>query len=60
MVADRSFTRVAVYCGSSIGKRPEYVDAARSLGKEMVNQNIKLVYGGDIALQENHMSHNTD
>ncbi len=46
MVFDRTFDRVAVYCGSSAGRRPEYAQAARDLGNEMVKHKIKLVYGG--------------
>lgn len=38
--------RICVYCGSSLGKRPDYAIAAHSLAKEMVNRNIGLVYGG--------------
>ena len=37
---------ICVYCGLSSGKRPEYTEAARKLGKELVNRGIRLVYGG--------------
>ena len=37
---------LCVYCGSSFGNKSIYTDAARSLAKEMVEQNIALVYGG--------------
>lgn len=37
---------VCVYCGSNTGARPEYVSAARALGKRIANQNMRLVYGG--------------
>lgn len=37
---------IAVFCGSSAGKNPVYVEQARELGKLMVAQNIELVYGG--------------
>lgn len=37
---------LCVYCGSSFGTKPIYTDAARTLAKEMVEQNIALVYGG--------------
>lgn len=37
---------LCVYCGSSIGASPAYADAARSLAKSMVDDNIALVYGG--------------
>lgn len=38
--------RICVYCGSSMGKLPEYADAAKALGEALVEQNIGLVYGG--------------
>lgn len=38
--------RVCVYCGSSSGKRPEYLESARTLGRELVRRGIGLVYGG--------------
>jgi len=37
---------LCVYCGSSVGASPVYADAARSLAKAMVDDNIALVYGG--------------
>ena len=37
---------ICVYCGSSSGASPNYADAARVLAKEMVDDNIALVYGG--------------
>ncbi|MGV3741847.1 MAG: TIGR00730 family Rossman fold protein [Burkholderiaceae bacterium] len=37
---------LCVYCGSSIGALPVYAQAARDLAKEMVDNNIALVYGG--------------
>lgn len=38
--------RICAYCGSSSGKRPEYVEAAAILAKELVKWDIGLVYGG--------------
>jgi len=38
--------KICVYCGSSPGKSPEYIEAARILGRELVNRDITLVYGG--------------
>jgi len=38
--------RVCVFCGSSFGARPDYVDAARALGAELAERGIGLVYGG--------------
>lgn len=38
--------KICVYCGSNRGIRPEYVECARLLGRELVNREITLVYGG--------------
>lgn len=38
--------RVTVFCGSNVGARPEYVHAARGLGRLLAHRNIGLVYGG--------------
>ncbi|KAL1534786.1 putative cytokinin riboside 5'-monophosphate phosphoribohydrolase logl2, variant 3 [Salvia divinorum] len=40
------FNRICVFCGSSPGKKPIYQLAAVQLGKELVERNIDLVYGG--------------
>ena len=40
------FASVCVYCGSSAGDRPEFADAARSLGAELASRGSRLVYGG--------------
>jgi uncharacterized protein (TIGR00730 family) len=37
---------VCVFCGSSLGSREAYADAARALGQEMVSRGLRLVYGG--------------
>lgn len=37
---------VCVYCGSSVGARPEYAEAARRLGSALGTRGIGLVYGG--------------
>lgn len=39
-------TALCVYCGSSSGKHPEYVERARAFGTEMARRGIALVYGG--------------
>ena len=41
-----SLRRVCVFCGSSRGIRPEYAQAARSLGEELLARGLELVYGG--------------
>ncbi|WP_370655553.1 TIGR00730 family Rossman fold protein [Candidatus Binatus sp.] len=38
--------RVCVFCGSSPGRTPEYIDAAVNLGRAMAARGIGLVYGG--------------
>jgi len=38
--------RYCVFCGSSAGRRPEYADTARALGRELGTRGIDLVYGG--------------
>ncbi|CAL0326996.1 unnamed protein product [Lupinus luteus] len=40
------FRRICVYCGSSPGKNPSFKLAAIQLGKQLVERNIDLVYGG--------------
>ncbi|XP_044474424.1 cytokinin riboside 5'-monophosphate phosphoribohydrolase LOG1-like isoform X2 [Mangifera indica] len=40
------FKRACVFCGSSPGKSPSYQIAATQLGKQLVERNIDLVYGG--------------
>jgi hypothetical protein len=38
--------RIAVYCGSNDGTRPEYAAAAEQLGTLLAHEKIDLVYGG--------------
>ncbi|MCS7167298.1 MAG: TIGR00730 family Rossman fold protein [Gemmatales bacterium] len=35
-----------VYCGSRSGKRPEYAEAARQLGRVLAEKGVTLIYGG--------------
>jgi hypothetical protein len=37
---------LCVYCGSRIPKDPSHIDAAKSLGGALAENNIRLVYGG--------------
>jgi len=37
---------VCVFCGSSAGTRPAYIEAARALGTTLAAHNLGLVYGG--------------
>src|SRR5215218_8256973 len=45
-MADRTFNRLCVFCGTNTGSRPEYGAAARELGWILAEQGIELVYGG--------------
>jgi uncharacterized protein (TIGR00730 family) len=48
---ETSFKRICVNCGSSPGLKPEYIEAARTLGRLLVRNHIDLVYGGaDVGL----------
>jgi uncharacterized protein (TIGR00730 family) len=38
--------RLAIFCGSNPGTRPEYVKGARALGALLANRGIGVVYGG--------------
>ena len=38
--------RIAVFCGSSSGRRPEFQQAATHLGRLLAQQGIGVVYGG--------------
>ncbi|KAF0225760.1 MAG: hypothetical protein FD176_207 [Rhodospirillaceae bacterium] len=38
--------RICVFCGSNPGQRPEYAEAARSLGALLAGRGLGLVYGG--------------
>lgn len=47
----RTLARVTVFCGSSAGVRPAYLDSARDLGRTLAAQGLGLVYGGaDVGL----------
>ncbi len=37
---------ICIYCGSSAGTSKAYADAMRQLARDMINENIALVYGG--------------
>ncbi len=38
--------RICVFCGSSPGTRPEYLQTARQLGRLLADRQLGLVYGG--------------
>jgi uncharacterized protein (TIGR00730 family) len=37
---------ICVFCGSNSGTVPPYAEAARSLGRDLAQRNVRLVYGG--------------
>lgn len=45
-VATRQPLSICVYCGSRHGTRPEYTEAARTLGEAIGQRGWQLVYGG--------------
>jgi uncharacterized protein (TIGR00730 family) len=46
VLAMREITSVCVFCGSSSGNEDRDVDAARSVGRLLADNDIRLVYGG--------------
>jgi uncharacterized protein (TIGR00730 family) len=38
--------RIAVFCGSSLGRSEQYVAAARAVGRTLAGRDVGLVYGG--------------
>lgn len=42
----KAIKNICVYCGSRLGAKAEYAEAARELAKAMVERDIGLVYGG--------------
>jgi hypothetical protein len=42
----KNVKRLAVYCGSAAGSRPEFADATRATAAAMVGHGVDLVYGG--------------
>lgn len=42
----KEIRRICVYCGSSNGARPQYVEQAQVLGRTLAERGIGLVYGG--------------
>ena len=37
---------VCVYCGSGPGTNPNFIEAAKALGKSLADNKIRLVYSG--------------
>lgn len=42
----RRAASLAVFCGSAAGHRPDYRQAAETLGRELARRGVRLVYGG--------------
>jgi hypothetical protein len=42
----RRISNICVYCGSNVGTKPAYTEAARLLGRRLAEEDIGLVYGG--------------
>jgi len=38
--------RICVFCGSSVGSRPAYVEAAHELGRRLAERGLGVVFGG--------------
>jgi uncharacterized protein (TIGR00730 family) len=41
-----SLRRIAVFCGSTVGRRPAYAAAAQAVGQGIARRGLGLVYGG--------------
>jgi hypothetical protein len=46
LVPREAMRRICVFCGSNPGRKPEYADAARAVGRALVERGLGLVYGG--------------
>lgn len=46
MVSMSTIKTVCVYCGSGPGTNPNFIEAAKALGKALADSKIRLVYGG--------------
>jgi uncharacterized protein (TIGR00730 family) len=50
-MSERQIRSVCVFCGSSVGARPEFAASAREVGKALAARGLELVYGaGHIGL----------
>ena len=45
-MGEGTMRRLAVFCGSNPGRRPEYLEAAREMGRVLLERGAGLVYGG--------------
>ncbi|MDX2241077.1 MAG: TIGR00730 family Rossman fold protein [Leptolyngbyaceae cyanobacterium bins.302] len=46
LVVGMGMQAICVFCGSSLGARPEYQKAAELLGKTLAERGLQLIYGG--------------
>ena len=44
--SQQRFKRICVFCGSNSGNKPEFIEAAKELGRVIAEKNMHLVYGG--------------
>ena len=44
--SQQRYKKICVFCGSNTGNKPEFMEAAKELGRVMAEKNIHLVYGG--------------
>jgi uncharacterized protein (TIGR00730 family) len=42
----RELSSICVFCGSNAGADPAYLDSARTVGRELAQRGIRIVYGG--------------
>ena len=44
--SEQRYKKICVFCGSNTGNKPEFMEAAKELGRVMAVKNMYLVYGG--------------
>ncbi len=49
--------RICVFCGSSAGDDPRYLEAAATLGQAIASQGVQLVYGGSVMGMMGRLAH---
>ena len=45
-ISRRRVENICVFCGTSVGTNPQYIEAAQELGRVMAEKNMHLIYGG--------------
>ena len=46
MLGMSTIKTVCVYCGSGPGTNPRFIEGAKAFGKELAENDVRLVYGG--------------